>query len=432
MAILDVAVANIALPLVGATLHASGPQLQMVTVAYIAAYALLLIICARLGKMLGYRRVFMAGLGIFTLASLACGLSPSPELLIAARLVQGAGAALMMPQVLSLIQQLFEGTARARALSWYATVIAGGAIVGQIAGGLIVSGDLFGLSWRPVFLINVPIGLVLYALSWKFLPRDGQLHMQWRRLDMLGALLLTGVLAGVLAPIMLGAAWAWTLAIVAVCLGGLVRHELMLARRDSAPLLPALLFRQRRFLAGTAAILLAMAGYGGMLFLLTIFIQDGLGKSALVAGLAFLPSAVAFGIASLTWRHLPARLHHSLPSIGLAIAGVALYGLGLAAHSSRLSVGMEVAVGGFGLGMGLAFSPLFAQVMKQVPTANASDASGILTTANQLGQTLGVAAYGAVLFMAIGSGAGQAAAITAAVMGTVSLLAALLAKYAVS
>ncbi len=161
MAVLDASIVNVAAPSIHVSLHASGAGLQLVVAGYTITYAVLLVTGARLGDILGHRRVFLAGLVLFTLASLGCGLATTAGLLIGLRFVQGAGAALMIPQVLSLIQRTHAGPARARAMSRYSAVLAGGAVMGQLVGGLLISANLFGSGWRPVFLVNVPVGLVL-------------------------------------------------------------------------------------------------------------------------------------------------------------------------------------------------------------------------------------------------------------------------------
>src|SRR2546423_2598534 len=188
MAILDVTIVNVAVPTIRTDLHAGGAGLQLVVAGYTISYAVLLITGARLGDRLGHRRVFLAGLVVFTAASLACGLAGTTAALIGYRLVQGAGAALMVPQVLSLIQRHFTGADRARAFGIYGVVLAGGAVVGQVAGGALVGADVGGTGWRPVFLVNVPIAVLLVVLAARLLPADrGE---PGRRLDVPGVLTL--------------------------------------------------------------------------------------------------------------------------------------------------------------------------------------------------------------------------------------------------
>ena len=172
MCIIDVLVVNVAMPSIAASLHASGASLQLVVGGYTIAYAMLLITGARLGDRYGRRRAYLAGVLIFTAASLACALAPDSQALIGFRLIQGAGAAVLVPQVFSIIQLNFTGPARARALSAYAAVLSAGAVAGLVLGGVVVTADLFGTGWRPVFAINVPVGIVLAAVVPRLVPPD--------------------------------------------------------------------------------------------------------------------------------------------------------------------------------------------------------------------------------------------------------------------
>src|SRR5437763_10425497 len=212
MALLDASIVNVAAPSIHANLGASGTGLQLVVAGYIITYAVLLVTGARLGDILGHRRMFLAGLVLFTLATLGCGLAGSAGLLVALRFAQGAGAAVMIPQVLSLIQRTHAGPARARAMSRYSAVLAGGAVAGQLAGGLLISANLFGSDWRPVFLVNVPVGVALLAVGVRALPHGrGELG---RTLDLPGLALLTPAVLAFVLPLVLGQpehwpAWGW-------------------------------------------------------------------------------------------------------------------------------------------------------------------------------------------------------------------------------
>src|SRR2546430_3320658 len=173
MALLDVTIVNVAMPTIRTDLHTTGAALQLIVAGYTVSYAMLLITGARLGDLFGRRRMYLIGLLTFTLSSLLCGLAPEEMTLIAARFLQGAGAAMMMPQIMSMIQIRFTGQARATALSAYLAVISVGAIAGMVLGGVLVEANLFGANWRPVFLVNVPVGLVLSLLVPRLVPADG-------------------------------------------------------------------------------------------------------------------------------------------------------------------------------------------------------------------------------------------------------------------
>ena len=231
MAVLDTNIVNVAVPAMHATLGASGARLQLIVAGYTIAYAVLLVTGARLGDILGHRRVFLAGVALFTLASLGCGLAPTTGALVALRFVQGVGAATMIPQVLSLIQRTYTAPGpRARAMSLYATVISGGAVLGQVLGGLLVSADLFGSSWRPVFLVNVPVGLLVLA-SGRLLPAgrfDGI-----RTLDLPGLAVLTPAVLALRAAA--GARAAARLAAVGLGAAGRLRRAVRAARHGRAP-----------------------------------------------------------------------------------------------------------------------------------------------------------------------------------------------------
>jgi EmrB/QacA subfamily drug resistance transporter len=427
MAILDVTIVNVAITTIQADLDASGAAMQLVVGGYTIAYAVLLVTGARLGDLAGHRRLFLAGLGLFTVASLACGLAPNTETLIGFRLLQGAGAALMVPQVLSLIQRSFEGAGRARALSIYATVIAGAAVAGQIAGGVLVGLDLFGAGWRPVFLVNVPIGIVLLVAGARWLPKDD--HRVARGLDPAGLMLLAGAVLTFVVPLVLGQEqgwplWCWLGLVSSV---GLFAAFVVVERREVGhPLVPARLLRVPGLVRATVVLGAMMAAYGGYLFVAAMHLQRGLGFSPLRAGLTFAPGAVAFAVASLNWRRVPARWHRTLVGAGLAVSASGLVVLALALHGGEtggaaLFVGLVL----FGGGMGAGFSPLMTRALAGVPVADAADASGVLATVVQLAQVVGVATFGTVMlglaeaFTPAASGAAFAA--TALAMGGLML-----------
>ncbi|HEY5986209.1 MAG TPA: MFS transporter, partial [Streptosporangiaceae bacterium] len=249
MALLDTSIVNVAIPAIHSSLGASGASLQLIVAGYTIAYAVLLVTGARLGDVLGYRRMFLAGLTVFTLASFGCGLAGSASVLIGLRFVQGIGAASMIPQVLSLIQRTYTGTARARAMSIYSATLAGGAVVGQVAGGVLISADLFGTSWRPVFLVNVPIGAALVGLGARLLPAGR--GDQARDLDLYGLLILSPAVFALVLPLVLGQpehwpAWGWALlAGSAVLVAAFVAVERWVTARGGSPIVPGRVLRLR-------------------------------------------------------------------------------------------------------------------------------------------------------------------------------------------
>ncbi|MGW2302262.1 MFS transporter [Streptomyces sp. NPDC001809] len=413
MALLDVFIVNVAAPTIRVELSASGAALQLVVAGYTVAYAVLLITGARLGALLGHRRMYLGGLALFTAASLACGLAADTGQLIAFRLVQGAGAALMIPQVLSLIQREFTGEHRVRALSAYSAVLATGAAAGQVVGGILVSADLLGTGWRPVFLVNVPIGITLLVLGTRVLPRDGRTPpTRARALDLPGLVLLAGAVSLLTVPLVLGQEQDWplwsrlSLGGSAVLLALFGAYESRLARRGGAPLISPRVLRLPGMGRAVLWIAVSMGVNAGFLFTLTLHLQGGLGHSALRAGLTFGPAAVVFGVIGLTWRRLPARFHRALIPGGflLAAAGALAVG-GLLANGGTGGWGLYPALGGLGAGIALAFSPALTGALAAVRPEDAADASGLLATVTQLGQLIGVAAVG-TLFLSAADGSG--------------------------
>jgi len=400
MAVIDNSIVNVAVPSMAVSLHASGALLQLIVAGYTISYAVLLVTGARLGDILGHRRVFLAGAALFTLASLGCGLAPSAGSLVALRFIQGIGAAVMIPQVLSLIQRTFTAPGpRARAMSLYAAVLSGGAVLGQVIGGLMVSADLFGSTWRPIFLVNVPVGLAVLAFG-RLLPA-ADADRPRRKLDLPGLAVLTPAVLAFVLPLVLGhslgwPAWGWALLGLAVVLAAVLGPvERLVHARGGQPILPRSLLAAPGVAAGIGGMFTLMVIFGGWLFVLTLHLQDGLGYSALRSGLTFVPAALAFAFVSLNWRRVPAAAHHLLIVGGFVVNGGALLGLGLLLHDGGTGgVATYVLAALSGGGMAAGFGPLMTRVLSRVPVAIAADASGVIVTVNQLGIVGGVATFG--------------------------------------
>jgi len=433
MALLDAFVVNVALPSIGAGLHASGASLQLVVGGYAATYAMLLITGARLGDLYGRRRMYLLGVVLFTAASLACGLALDSGVLIVARCAQGAAAAVMVPQIMSVIQMRFEGPARATALSAWGVVLATGAVVGVILGGILVSADLLGATWRPVFLINVPFGVLLAVLVPRVVPADPRVRHTGsgsRRLDLRGLAIAGPAVCLIVLPLVLGRelGWpAWTLGCVAAGLllsGVFAGLERAVAARGGDPLLNLSVLGAPGLAAGLGTLLAVMAGYGGFLFVFTLHLQAGLGQSALRAGLSYIPMAGMFGLVGYFWRRLPRWLHPVLVPAGLGLVAAAYLAVAVAVHGGSAGGPLQwLALAVAGVGLGLAIPPLLTQSLVGVPLSQAADASGLVTTAAQLSQVIGVAGFGTVyLSLAQRTGA-HAVASGNALAGTATLMA---------
>jgi MFS family permease len=399
MALLDASIVNVAAPSIHASLGASGAGLQLVVAGYTITYAVLLVTGARLGDILGHRRVFLAGLVLFTLASLGCGLAGTAGLLIALRLAQGVGAAVMIPQVLSLIQRTHVGPARARAMSLYSAVLAGGAVVGQLAGGLLISANLFGSDWRPVFGVNVPIGVALLAVGARALPHGrGE---PGRTLDLPGLALLTPAVLAFVLPLVLGQpehwpAWGWIMMAASVPLAAaFAAVERRVARSGGTPLVPGRVLRVPGVPVAIAALFTVMTVFSGFFFTLALHLQDGLGYSPLRSGLTFAPAAATFALVSLNWRRLPARWHGAVIVGGFVLFAAGMAGLAWVVRDGGTgAAGIYLLAALSGAGMAAAFSPLMTRVLLRVPVELAADATGVVVTVNQLGLLVGVATFG--------------------------------------
>ncbi|CAL9623407.1 Multidrug resistance protein Stp [Streptomyces sp. enrichment culture] len=431
MALMDSFIVNVAAPSIRTDTGASFAQIELVISGYVLVYGLLLITGGRLGDIKGYRPLFLLGVVVFTAASLACGLAPTPGTLIAFRVVQAVGAALFYPQVLSILQTAFTGRMRTRAFAVFGATIGGASIAGQLLGGVLIQADLWGLSWRPIFLVNVPIGALVIVGALATLPsvRSGS----GTRLDLKGTLLLSVALLLLSVPLTEGhatgwPAWTWVMLVLSVpAFAAFVGWQRRLGARGGFPLTPPALFRRPTFTGGNILAVAFFAGNAGLFFVLAMHLQFGLGYSALEAGLTFTPLAVAFVIASLVAPRMAPRLGAHVLTLGYAVnvlGTVALLATLWAGGPDITGVMMIPALAVIGFGEGLGVSPLFGTVLSGVPENDAGSASGVLETAGQVGMSLGITGVGLVFFSVLGSAsdvASYADAFTWALVGNTLL-----------
>ncbi len=410
MGLFDVFVVNVAAPDMQRDLHASSADLQLVIGGYSFAYAAFLVTGGRLGDRYSYRRLFLGGMALFTLASVGCGVAAHPVELVVARLAQGFGAALMVPQVLALITALFPPAERHRALAWFGVTIGLGSIAGQVLGGALVQVDLFGWGWRTIFFVNVPIGIATIVLGNRLLPANRSSARP--ALDPLGVVAVTGALGLALVPLTLGRSEGWPLwLIVLLCLSVpafalAVRYETALARRGGQPVLDVSLFHARSFAAGVAVNMGAFAYFGSVLLGLTLFLQLGLGLSALDAGLSFAPLGVGFALTSLLTRPLIARYGARVVSYGIVLALAALVGQLLDIHFSGTATDparLAPLFFAIGVGNGCVIPALIGVSLTDVAPQRAGAAAGMLATGQQFATAAGVAVLSEIFFAALGS-----------------------------
>jgi len=410
MSSFDYMVVNVATPSFQRDLHAGPVALELVVAGYAFTYAAGLVTGGRLGDLFGHRRMFALGMTAFAVASLLCGLAQSPAQLVAFRLLQGLTAAAMVPQVLALITTAVPAPERPKAMAWFGAVLGGGGVCGQVLGGLLLDADIAGLGWRPIFLINVPIGAVAVAAALRLLP--GGRGARRPRLDPVGVVGISGALALALVPLAVGReegwpAWTWICLVASVpAMAATLLWERRLSRTGGEPLLDLGLFRSRSFNLGLAVNVTFMTSFASMNVVLTLLLQAGLGLSPLQAGLSFGPMAILTMVTSLAGRRLIGRYGTKvLPTGALFLA------LGILAMAVELrvlgdginAVWILVALCLTGIGGGLTLPSVIGAVLSGVKPAQAGSASGVLSTTQQFSGATGVAVIGAVFFAALGS-----------------------------
>jgi EmrB/QacA subfamily drug resistance transporter len=400
MVVLDAFIVNVALPSIQVTLHADYSELQLIVTGYMIGYAALLITGGRLGDRFGKKRMFVLGLAAFALASAWCAFAGGIEMLIAARVVQGVAASMMVPQVLALIQVMFPPEERAKAMALYGAVLGMAGTCGQIFGGLLLKADWWGMGWRVLFLVNVPVGAVAVAAALLFL-REYRLAER-KRFDLAGVGLVGIGLALLVYPIEVGRdrgwpAWVYVcVALSAVVLFAFVMLEKSLLRRGASPLVPLSLFQERAFRIGMLVVLGVFGGNGAFYFLYTVFLQFGRGYTPMQSALAFVPLGIGFFIASLRAPKLVQRYGPRILQGGgaLIIIGyaVALWLVGKVESVDGLMLAVPMLIAG--AGQGAMTAPLIQVVLARVQGAHAGAASGVLATFMQVAQALGIAALG--------------------------------------
>jgi len=391
MVVLDATIVNVALPTIEVALGLSTEGLQWIVNGYALAFGGFLLLGGRMSDLLGRRRLFLAGIGVFTLASLVCGLAESGAMLVAARALQGFGAALVSPAALSIVTTTFrEGQERTRALSVWAAIAAGGGAFGLLFGGMLTEW----LDWRWVFFVNLPIGAVAILASLRLIPESRQENAV-RHFDFLGAATVTAGLALLVFGITKAQSWGWgaasTIGVLLAALA-LLAAFVLIERRSPSPLIRLGIFRLRSLASANTVSLLIAGGLFGTFFFNTLYLQGTLGYSPLEAGLAFVPITlgviVAAGLAARIAERVGVR---PVLSVGLLIAAAGLMLL------TQVSVGgsylADVLPGSLllALGIGSAFVPLTIAATANVPDGDAGLASGILNTSQQIGGALGLA-----------------------------------------
>jgi len=411
MNLIDVTIVNVALPSMRDGLGATDNQIEWVVAAYVLAFALGLLPFGRLGDILGRTTMFLWGVGAFTIASALCGLSPNIEFLIVARIIQGLAGAMMTPQVLAIATVTFPPHERGQAFSLFGLSAGLASVCGPILGGVLISAQLFGLEWQPIFLVNIPVGIAAVIAGYFLIPRLPG-HPALRN-DYVGILLFAVSIVLVVFPIIEGRAYgwpAWTFGMIVLGLIGIALFVLWTrarARNGEPQLLNYDLIANRDFMFGAFVITVFASGIPGMFMVISIFLQSGFGLTPLASGLTNTPFSVgvliASGIAGRFGAHyLRSRLAAAgaLLSAGILWLHLIIAGAGEAFNPWSFLVPLLIA----GVGLGLGFSSLFQLVLRNVPHRDAGAGSGALQAFQQVGGALGVAVVGEMFFGSLANG----------------------------
>jgi EmrB/QacA subfamily drug resistance transporter len=422
MDLLDSTIAQTAAPAIRKSLGGSYADLEWISAAYTLAMSVMLLVGSRLGDVLGRRRAHLLGMGGFVGASVLCAFAPSAGALVAARALQGALAALMVPQGFGLIREMFGDEGQQKAFGVFGPIMGLAAVIGPVVGGGLVDLDILGSGWRAIFLVNVPLGLAAIAAGRRYLPKVSP-STPGLRLDPPSVILAVAGGFALVYPLIQGREYGWPAWSFALLGGGVVilvafaAVQARRARRGRAPLVEPSILRRRPYVAGLAVVVAFIGAMGGMMIALNVMYQAGLGFTPLGCGLATLSVPLAAIAGSITSSALLARIGRTTMHIGAATMAIGLIIVEVVLRArlgdvTAWDLAAPLAVTGFGMGM--VFVPMFDIILAGVAPHELGSASGLLESVQQLAMSLGIAAVGTVLFDRLGSGHGAAAFVGAA------------------
>ncbi|GGN62358.1 MFS transporter [Streptomyces albiflavescens] len=410
MDLVDVTIVNIAIPSIQKDAGASVSQIQWITAGYALAFAAGLITGGRLGDIHGRKRLFLLGIAGFTIASALCGFAANPEMLVASRILQGGMAAMMVPQVLSIVHATFPAHERGKVFGLFGAIVGLGAVSGPLLGALLTEWNLFGLEWRPIFLINLPVGVAALILGRRFISESKA--PQALKLDLVGVALVTLGMLMLIYPLTRGRELGWPLwgyvsmAGALVVFAALVAYEKRKTRIDGSPLVELSLFKVKSFAAGIAVQTVFGVALGIFFLVWTLYMQRGLGWRPLRAGLTGVPFSIAVSAAAgMSVQLLVPRFGRKVLQAGALIMalGVLLYiwesdRYGMSIASWQMALPLVV----MGVGMGFIVAPLTDAVLSEVPREHSGSASGLINTVQQMGNALGLGLVSVLFFGKIG------------------------------
>jgi EmrB/QacA subfamily drug resistance transporter len=427
MDLLDSTITTIAAPTISARLHGGPELIKWLGASYALSLGVLLVTGGRLGDKYGRRRTFLIGMAGFTAASLACGLAWDPASIIVARLIQGAFGALLIPQGFGILGSVFPREHIGKAFSAFGPILGLSAVGGPLLAGVLIDANLFGLSWRPMFLINIVLGVAGLVAGLRLLPRDrGDASV---RIDVAGSALLAGTMLGLLFGLIEGSTSGWTALPIAAMVAGLGCFAAFCQRQRTAvaPLIKPSLLRNRGFTAGLIVGLVVFAAVGGLIYAVSLYLQRGLGYSPLRAAVVgFAPVAAGLVIASVASMNLLGRLGRKLTLAGIVVtvAGVGWLLL-LVTGSTPTAASLAPAMTVIGLGMGATFATIYDIAIGDIDPAEAGSASGSLSSIQQLANAIGPAIITTIYFGALAGGQGHAMSVSLGAVIGIGVLSAL-------
>jgi EmrB/QacA subfamily drug resistance transporter len=402
MDLIDGTIVNVAAPSIQRDLGGSATTLQWLGAAYTLAFAVLLITGARLGDLVGRRRLFLIGVVGFTLASVACAAAPSAGVLIAVRVIQGAFGALLIPQGFGIIKEVFAEHEVQKAFAAFGPVIGLSAVASPIIGGALTSGDLFGLGWRAIFLVNVPLGLAGLVGSLKLMPRTGR--TVGTRLDPGGAVIATAACFALIYPLVQGRVLGWPLWVFALLAAGVIGFGAFVAyerRHSERALIAPSLLRNGAYTSGLLVAVCFFAAMIGLNLVLSLFCQLGQGFSPIRTGLTLAPFAVGVAVTAGMSYPLAQRFGRVAMQAGIAVMGAGFALLAFMVDARGVHVSSWTLIPGellAGAGMGIALPPLFDFILAGVQDHEVGSASGVLNAVQQFSAAVGIAIFGTVFF----------------------------------
>ncbi|ODT56579.1 MAG: MFS transporter [Methylobacterium sp. SCN 67-24] len=405
MNLIDVTIVNVALPRLQSGLGATSSQIEWVVAAYVLAFALGLLPFGRLGDVVGRKRLFLVGVTSFTVFSALCGLAPTMATLIAARVLQGLAGAMMMPQVLAITQVIFPPQERGFAFSLFGLTAGLASVAGPLAGGTLISADIYGLDWRPIFLVNIPIGILAVIAGRALIPdMAGRPELTQ---DPVGIVIASVAVFLLVFPLIEGHAYGWPwwtfvmIALSVVAMAVFFLHQKARAKRELSQLLPVALMTNGNFVLGSAMTMTFFSGVAGFFLVLAVFLQTGFGLTPLQSGLTTVPFPIGVLIASLIsgrlgsrwplWRIVAGAL---VMVIGMGWLRFVVANVGDAVDHWRFFLPLLAC----GFGMGITISSLFQTVLSTVPPRDAGSGSGAVQAFQQMGAALGIAVTGQIFF----------------------------------